>query len=162
MSFGFLSCNEFVRCEQKENINSTCSVYGVKNLIINCSIWKWNAGNPIEGQLHSGKCCTAWLHVKLSQRCPCTLRQLSSHLLHAAESLRSQQVLSQEIPCILWNPMIHYCVHKCPTPIPILSPIDPIHAPNPTPSRSILILSYYLCMDLRSGFSASGFPTKSK
>ena len=66
---------------------------------------------------------------------------------------------SQEIPRISWNPKVHYRIHKCPTPVPILTQLDPI-PPLPTSWRHILTLSFHLCLDLPNGLFLSSFPTK--
>jgi len=57
-----------------------------------------------------------------------------TYLLHSMEQSSSWEAnrfsASQEIPRILWDPKVHYRIHKCPSPVRILSQLDSVHTPH--------------------------------
>jgi len=58
------------------------------------------------------------------------LTYLLTHSLQQSPSWEANRLsASQEIPHILWNPMVHHRTHKCPPTVPILSQLDPVHTP---------------------------------
>ena len=89
------------------------------------------------------------------------LAYLLTHSMQQSPSWETDRFsASQEISCILWNPKVHYRIHKFQPPVPILSQLNPVHAPHLISWRSILILSSYLHLGLSSGLFPSDFPTK--
>ena len=61
---------------------------------------------------------------------------------------------SQEIPSVLLNPKVHYRIHKCLPPVPILSQLNPVKT-----STSHWLKNYFNII-LPRGLFPSGFPTK--
>jgi len=68
----------------------------------------------------------------LNEDHPCWLPYLLTHsLTEQSPSWESNRfAASQEIPRILWNPKVHYRIHKCSPPVPILSQVDPVNTPT--------------------------------
>jgi len=68
--------------------------------------------------------------------------------------------VSQEIPCILWNPKVYYRIHKCLPTVPIQNQLDPVHIPTSHFLKMHLNIISHLSQGLPSGLFPSCFPNK--
>jgi hypothetical protein len=66
---------------------------------------------------------------------------------------------TRELPSILWNPEVHHRVHIRPSPVPILSQIDPIHTTPSYLSKIHFNIVHPSTSWSPSGLLPSGYPT---
>ena len=75
-------------------------------------------------------------------------------------SWEADRFSASQILCILWNPKVHYRIHKYPPPVPTWASSIQSVPPHLNSWRSTLILSSLLRLGLPSGLFPSGFLTK--
>ena len=98
----------------KQALNSTGSMVGMAWVTVSWGVMVCS---------HSWPCRWRWfLPLRHLRRLKCTPShpKLTYSMVQSPSWEANWFAASQEIPRILWNPKVHYCIHKLPPPVPIL------------------------------------------
>jgi hypothetical protein len=87
---------------------------------------------------------------------------LTNSMEHSPSWEANRSSASQEISNILWNPKVHYRIHKRPPSLPSLSQNNAVHAFPSYGLKSVLRLSFHLSLGLPSCLFRSDLLTKDR
>jgi hypothetical protein len=105
-----------------------------------------------------------FIHRKCIYR---SFKQFNAHFLLRASRFCSKKSNNWKadsrsvfkVPHLLWNPTVHYRVHKGPIPGPTLSQLNPVHTLTPTSFRIQFIIIYLVSTPASFKWPLSGLPT---
>ena len=126
------------------------------------SVTPWYLYTPLNDPWHlAGRASgLVWTLQKQKHLWACLTYLLTYSMEQSPSWEANRFAASQEIPRIWWSSKVHYCTHKRPPPVHLLSQLDPVHAPTSH------FLKIYLNIILPSTpgspkwFFPSGSPTK--
>jgi len=159
------SCLYLVHCDRRKDVpRFPLTVLTA----VECAKWRnchdshWRATHQSRKLQRSGMRVTAMVPTCQDHRVLKTkqkTRQRPSSMQQSPSWEANSRAATQEIPLLLWNPKVHYRVHRSLPLVPILSQMNPIHTFSPYFIHFIM-LSSHLRPRLPSDLFPSRFPTK--